>query len=124
MITETQQTSIDTITGFAEKDENEQAAIIKRFPAKSLKTMLKYLSVDCSVQSPPPAVEEVAYIREFLQINGPLAMNFSHTSLEVLLDPTSTDSFYQTTVKIRSMMQKLDSLILKWFKCECKLLLT
>jgi hypothetical protein len=41
MITETQQTAIDTITGFAGKDENEQAAIIKRFPAKSLKTMLK-----------------------------------------------------------------------------------
>jgi hypothetical protein len=37
MITETQQTAIDSITSFAEKDENEQAAIIKRFPVKSLK---------------------------------------------------------------------------------------
>jgi hypothetical protein len=46
MITESQQTAIDSITSFAEKDENEQAAIIKLLPAKSLKTMLKYLSVD------------------------------------------------------------------------------
>ncbi len=42
MITETHQTAIDSIISFAEKDENEQAAIIKLFLAKSLKTMLKY----------------------------------------------------------------------------------
>jgi hypothetical protein len=45
MITETQHAAIDSIISFTEKDENEQAAIIKRFPAKSLKTMIKYLSV-------------------------------------------------------------------------------
>jgi hypothetical protein len=71
--------------------------------------MLKYLSVDCSVQSPPPEVEEFASIREFLQINGPLAMDSYHGSQELLLDPSSTDTFEQITFKIRSMMQKLDS---------------
>jgi hypothetical protein len=62
MITETHQTAIDRILSFAEKDENEQAAIIKRFPSQ-----------------------------------------------ELLLDPTSTDTFDQITFKIRSMMQKLDT---------------
>jgi hypothetical protein len=71
--------------------------------------MLKYLSVDCSVQSPPPEVEEFASIREFLQINGPLAMESYLDSQELLLDPTSTDTFDQITFKIRSMMQKLDT---------------
>ncbi len=84
---------------------------------------VKYLSVDCSVQSPPPEIEEFASIREFLQINGPLAMESYLDSQELLLDPTSTDAFDQITFQIRSMMQRLIVLLLKWFKYECKLLL-